>query len=239
MFGLFNPLHKKYTGSQATLVIIANVLGLAFIVLPYVIGAIFRLHISLALLTCWWTFVVGHCMGETFEFYYRLVGWDKGLHLVSGVLTFVSFYAMARSYFAAKGYDGGFAPSFAFAITASLAIGCVWETIEFTIDSLFGTNMQKFIPEQFFNGGNAFAPLEGAADEIASFYRMPEGYRFALLDSMFDCVNCIAGTALGAVVVGIVASKNRKFLERAFVRIPRREVDVVRCPQERTGVSEK
>lgn len=220
--GALNPVHKTYSKSQATLVVIANVIGLAFLAIPLLFRKVFRLGISFFIVLPWWAFVMCHSLGETFEFYYKLPGWDKMLHLVSGILQFLLFYGMARSYLAAKNAEGKFFMSLMFAIAASLATGCLWEIIEFSIDSLFGTNMQKFIPEEFFNGGNAFCELKGSAEEIAAYYSTPRGYKFALADTMYDCLNCLAGTVIGGVLTFCVTRKKPAFLERAFTVIPRK-----------------
>lgn len=221
LFGAFNFIHKAYSKSQAILVIIANVIGLVCLAIPLILRKVFGLHIIFVIVVLWETFVVCHSLGETFEFYYNFVGWDKALHLVSGVMQFLSFYGIAKSYCYSKNIAKSFAISLIFAICASLAVGCLWEMIEFFIDTFFGTNMQKFVPDKFFNGGDTFSELNGSIEDIATFYKSPEGYRYALMDSMLDCVNCLAGTVIGIIVLLITVRKKPDFLERSFIVKPR------------------
>ena len=51
-------------------------------------------------------------------------------------------------------------------------IGLMWEIYKFTFDSLFGTNMQKIIPEVhgLFNDGDSTSILNGTNDLIADFF---------------------------------------------------------------------
>lgn len=221
LFGALNPIHRTYSKSQATLVLIANAIGLVCVAIPFLISRLFRLDISHTIVMLWWTFVLCHSLGETFEFYYKVKMWDKALHFASGILQFTSFYGIARSCLANKNVEQKGLFSLIFAIAASLAVACLWEVIEFSIDSLFGTNMQKLIPDEFFNGGNTFAELHGTAEEIAAFYSAPSGYRYALMDSMLDCVNCLIGTGIGVVGTLAISKKRPQFLETSFTVRPR------------------
>ena len=50
----------------------------------------------------------------------------------------------------------------------------MWEIYKFTFDSLFGTNMQKIIPEVdgLFNDGDSTSILNGTNDLIADFLKL-------------------------------------------------------------------
>ena len=54
-----------------------------------------------------------------------------------------------------------------------------------------------------YNGGNSNLPLLGDNKTIAEFFRRPEGYRYALFDTMYDMVVCFVGTMLTTIVLGI------------------------------------
>ena len=223
IFGALNSVHNVYTKSQAKLVLIAGVIGLGSVALPFLLKWIFRLEISLPIVLMWWFFVLAHGLGEACELYYKIPLWDIALHLTSGILQFITFYAIARSYFSKKTVENKLFLSLVFAIASSLALACLWEIFEFTIDSLFGTNMQKVIPDQFFNGGSTSDNLSGLAGDIAEFYKTPEGYRYAVVDSMYDCLNCLAGTVLASIGMVVLTKFKPHAFERAFSVIPRKE----------------
>lgn len=82
-------------------------------------------------------------LGEVQNFYTKVWWWDILLHGLSGVtLGFIGFLIL---YVLDKGGRIDTSPflialfSFCFAV----AIGCVWEIFEFSMDQIFGLNMQK------------------------------------------------------------------------------------------------
>ena len=216
LLALFNPLHSKLTKAQARLVFNSNVMGLIFLAIPFLLRKLFRVHISFVLVLSAWAFVLCHVLGESFLLYERLAWFDKTLHTTSSVLIFFGYLGIARSFFFSKKYAGEFAASLVFAFAATFATALLWELVEFTIDSLMGTNMQRFVPNEFYNGGNSFSELSGTAEEIAAFYASPSGYKYALMDTMLDCVCCLTGTLFGTAVAIIINRKNPDFLKKAF-----------------------
>ena len=82
-------------------------------------------------------------LGEVFDFYNRFWWWDIAMHGGSaigfGLTGFVLVFMMFQG-------DRFAAPPSAiafFAFCFALAIGAMWEVFEFTMDQLFGLNMQK------------------------------------------------------------------------------------------------
>jgi len=132
--------------------------------------------------------LLGSVVGETFEFYYRVNNFDKFLHGFSGFFIAFIVYCIAANYCKDKEDIKNkvlFATLISFLASCTIALN--WEIYEHIVDVLFGTNMQKFMPENYlFNGGNTFAPLNGTAEEIAAFYSQPYGYSYALQDTMGD-----------------------------------------------------
>ncbi len=84
-------------------------------------------------------------LGEIFGFFAKVTWWDSLLHTFSGVmLTFLSFSLISlMNDVSNKNFrlNTGFMLLFAFCLT--LTIGAIWEIVEYTIDSIFGTNMQR------------------------------------------------------------------------------------------------
>ena len=82
-------------------------------------------------------------MGEVFDVYYRIWWWDLALHGLSaialGMIGFLFIYMLFDGdHFAAPPSAIAF-----LAFTFALSIGALWEIFEYTMDVVFGTNMQK------------------------------------------------------------------------------------------------
>jgi hypothetical protein len=82
-------------------------------------------------------------LGEAFDFYDRFWWWDILMHGFSaigfGLAGFVFIFALFEG-------DRYAAPAWAIAfisLTFAIAIGAMWEIFEFTMDAVFGVNMQK------------------------------------------------------------------------------------------------
>ena len=84
-------------------------------------------------------------LGEIGHFYDEIPFWDKFLHFQSGLLLGASGYIVVYLLNAHKKITIDVSPSFLafFAITFSLAIGVLWEVIEFAGDGALGTAWQR------------------------------------------------------------------------------------------------
>ncbi|MDI1302967.1 MAG: hypothetical protein PSX71_13765 [bacterium] len=84
-------------------------------------------------------------MGEVWQFYERLWWWDVALHASSGLLFgifgFLLVYALNEDRHADLHMRPGFVAFFAFLF--AVAAGGFWEIFEYSMDSIFGMNMQK------------------------------------------------------------------------------------------------
>lgn len=84
-------------------------------------------------------------LGEVHEYYTRFWWWDIALHtgsgLLLGILGFLLVYILNESDQIDLHMKPGFVAFFAFLF--AIGIGMLWEIFEFSMDNLFGTNMQK------------------------------------------------------------------------------------------------
>lgn len=190
--------HHQVTSTSPLLVMLVSFGGMILAFLPYLARALLKVDLSFFSNLFIQVFgLLGIGFGETLDCYYLFPWWDDVMHFLSGI--WVSFLAYSFLY-AWMGEDHlskahAYLSLGSFAI--SLAVALLWEVYEFSFDSLFGTDMQKTIPETlFFNGGNSFAPLLGNDNDIAAFFRSPEGYRYALMDTMSDLLECLGGSLL-------------------------------------------
>jgi hypothetical protein len=84
-------------------------------------------------------------LGEVEGYFLRFWWWDVVLHAGSGFLLgmvgFLLVFVLNQKEAVAVQMKAGFVALFAFAF--SLALGVIWEILEFAADQLLGTNMQK------------------------------------------------------------------------------------------------
>ncbi|MDQ8204502.1 hypothetical protein [Pelagicoccus sp. SDUM812003] len=84
-------------------------------------------------------------LGELRQFYVRIWWWDIALHTTSGfllgILGFLLVYLLNENARIELTMRPRFVAFFAFVF--AVAIGAVWEIFEFTMDQVFGTQMQK------------------------------------------------------------------------------------------------
>ncbi|MCY6371159.1 hypothetical protein [Clostridium ganghwense] len=84
-------------------------------------------------------------LGELGNYYYKFWWWDIMLHTFSGVILgmvgFLLIYILNRE----EKIDLIMSPFFValFSFTFALCMGALWEIFEFSMDSIFGLNMQK------------------------------------------------------------------------------------------------
>jgi len=84
-------------------------------------------------------------LGEVHGFYLKYWWWDSLLHtgsgLIVGIFGFLLVYVMNEK----EDIELSLKPSFIalFAFLFALGLGTLWEIMEFAIDQLFGSNMQK------------------------------------------------------------------------------------------------
>lgn len=85
-------------------------------------------------------------LGEVRNFYYIVPHWDTILHAFSGAMLGAFGFTLVTILNDSEKVKVTLSPLFVclFAFCFALAVGAIWEIYEFTGDSLFGLNMQKF-----------------------------------------------------------------------------------------------
>ena len=142
-------------------------------------------------------------LGEVRSFYYTVPHWDTILHTFSGAMLGALGFSMIAVFNNTERIPLNLSPLFiaVFAFCFALALGGIWEIYEFTMDVVFGTNMQKFA----LNDGTLLA---GQA---------------ALSDTMKDIIVDTVG-ALVMSAVGYISLKYQKgWVEKLMIRIGRRK----------------
>lgn len=157
--------------------------------LPSVLRMRFKLEVpamlsSVIVLFCFCALV----LGDGLDFYGRFPWWDSVLHGFSGVL--LSMIALWLIHIIMAGNDKAiyFNKYFLalFLVMFSLGMGACWEIIEYTYDSISGTNTQQFMAS---TTGSLFT-----AEDI------PLCGHAALGDTMTDLILDLVGALLVAIV---------------------------------------
>ena len=164
--------------------------GLIVMLLPTFITRRFKLVVPDFMCVLYYIFLyLAVFLGEIFSFYYKIPYWDVLLHTMSGAmlgaLGFILIDWLNRDSHVKLSASPIFVSLFAFSF--ALAIGAMWEIYEFSFDSLFGLNMQKFRAE------------DG---------RLLIG-RDALVDTMKDIITD-AAAAMAVSVIGYVKNVKKK-----------------------------
>lgn len=180
----------QHLRSDYVLMLLQCLLGLIVIGLPSLLEKKWSFEIPNYM--CILYFIFLYCaiyLGEVRNFYYVVPHWDTILHAFSGAMLGAFGFILVSILNDSSKVKVTLSPLFVclFAFCFAVAVGAMWEIYEFTGDSLFGLNMQKF--------------------------RTAEGTlligREALLDTMKDIIIDSVG-ALLVVVIGYLSMLKKK-----------------------------
>lgn len=138
-------------------------------------------------------------LGEVRNYYERFWWWDLALHgtagLLLGIFGFLIVYMLNRS----EAVDLHMRPAFLalFAFFFAVGIGALWEVFEFTMDQVFGLNMQK--------------PMLGD----------PSGLTDTMWDIIVDTLGAGAVALVGWYQLSRPKSRSDNWLRRFIARHPR------------------
>lgn len=114
---------------------------------PAFLNKQFRISVPELLLRIYIGFVTSALLfGEIFNFFVYVPWWDSILHLFSGSLIGVVGFSLLNILNNSEDLEFKLSPGFValFVFCFSLAVGVIWEIIEFTIDGFASSNMQRF-----------------------------------------------------------------------------------------------
>ncbi|MGN1227939.1 MAG: hypothetical protein ACI4TX_04775 [Christensenellales bacterium] len=191
--------------------IIQSFIGIALAILPFFIEKLFKIKISFIVYVVYsFAIILTILLGFIFKFYELLPFWDIVTHSISCLLL-MWMGTIIASKIISKDINNRTLIIILCGLLFALACGFIWEMIEYGTDEIFGTNMQKFIPEieSLYNGGNSHAQLNGTNEQIAEFFRQPNGYKWALQDTMQDFIWDTLGALFGLMLFSLL-SKNYK-----------------------------
>lgn len=121
--------------------------------------------------------------GEILGFFVKISWWDDVLHTFSGMLIALLSFSLINLLNKSNGegfkLNIWFATLFAFTLT--LAVGTLWEIIEFSSDMLFKTNMQRAYVSTMSGRGEALVGMNALYDTMHDL----------ILDAIGGCVVCV------------------------------------------------
>lgn len=125
---------------------VETVLILSITFLPLLLGRRFQVRIPHVFELLAIVFIYASLfLGEVHNYYVRYWWWDLVLHagagLLLGILGFLLVYVLNEKEDVNLDLNPGFMALFAFVF--AIALGTIWEIFEFTMDQLFGLEMQK------------------------------------------------------------------------------------------------
>jgi uncharacterized membrane protein YjdF len=179
-----------------TAVIASGIIVLTLV--PFFLGKFFRVFIPPAFVVLAILFVFASLfLGEIRGYYTRFWWWDILLHSSSGFLLGIIGFLLVHVLNETEDIGVHMKPGFVaiFAFMFAIGIGVLWEIFEFSMDSLFGLDMQK------------------------EMHGDPSGLTDTMWDLIVDTLGALAISILGYGYVK--AAGNESFLERwikAFVK---------------------
>lgn len=180
-----------------TLMLIQCVAGTLALLLPSFIAHRLKIIIPSGMIVAYAVFL--YCavyLGEVRSFYFIVPHWDTILHTFSGVMLGALGFTLISFVNNTEKIPVNLSPLFIamFTFCFAVALGVVWEIYEFSVDSFFNTNMQKFA-------------LEDGTQLIG---------QAALMDTMKDLiVDCIG--ALVFSILGYISLKRKSALPDKLV----------------------
>jgi len=115
--------------------------------IPTYINKRFRISVPDLLLRIYIGFVTcALLLGEIGQFFVYVKWWDSALHLFSGSMIGVVGFSLVNILNNSDDLEFKLSPGFValFVFCFSLAVGVIWEIVEYTIDGFANSNMQRF-----------------------------------------------------------------------------------------------
>lgn len=192
-------------------------ISLLYVCIPLLVEKLFkfRLQISLYFVTVF--YAVCPLLGYAYNMYYTVSWWDDIMHAFSGVI-----FAMFGAYLPKvinKNGKNSLVLCALFGLVFSMAISMAWEFVEFSLDSFFGTDMQKdtliYNIRSYLLGEWTDLPVSEMAEwnvnqVVVNGTELPGYLDIGLIDSMKDMIVETVGAIVYVVIY--IAGKGKHFV---------------------------
>ena len=191
---------------QSKIIMVATISSMIGILGPFIVEKILKIKFSIIVdIGVGVALLLSVFFGECLQFYYKISSYDKFLHFFGTMMFSMFGYSIAK-YFLKKSNNGNHQLLFSliFGFFFAIAIEAMWEIYEFSFDTIFGTNMQKYIPDEFLDCINESGDYTCSISEIGEFYKTKEGHQYAAIDTMYDIVCDTLGSLCGVLICNLV-----------------------------------
>jgi len=129
--------------TQEFFLIFSGIIALFFMFLPAILQRKWKVFLPVEIDIFLSIFILVHfVLGEVHN-YYRLPWFDLALHMSSAAVVALLGFLIIYVFLSTKKITARPSMILLFAISLSMCIGATWEIFEFSMDQLFGFNMQK------------------------------------------------------------------------------------------------
>jgi len=186
--------------SDYTLMLLQCIMGIIVMLLPGILQRRLKITIPSGMHVAFAIFLFcGVYLGEVHYFYFRVPHWDTMLHIFSGFALGALGLSILGVLNKSDSVPVSLSPAFIaiFAFSFAVSIGVIWEIYEFTVDSIAGLNMQKYILEsgEYLSG------------------------REALFDTMKDLIVDSLGALVSSVAGYISIKRKDGWLDRIQIQV--------------------
>lgn len=195
-----DSMSKSEVRSRDAFILLNSFLMLGATILPSILEHQLKIEIPSLMEIIFVVFAfLALVLGEISNFYAKFDWWDDMLHASSGILItslgFIVLNTLNQSDRIASKMNPIFICIFAFCF--SVCIGALWEIVEWTVDGIAGTNMQRFSD---------------------SYTRVNFEGRDALRDTMGDIILETCTSAVVAVIGYIDLRKRKQFIPNLVLK---------------------
>ncbi len=209
MMTLFGDLNL-YSYTQAKTVALTSGGASIAIFIPAIVQKISKKKISpvidMVLLV---SFLLSVFIGEACQVYLRLSWWDKFLHFIATAGLSLLFYVLGKMIIdkiqpSEEKKKSKTIFALVFGCLCAVMFEVCWEVYEFAADSILGTNMQKYVPDEYYDVILEDGSLDMSMEAVFEFFSTKDGYTYALQDTMLDIVTDVGGGITGAILSGVL-----------------------------------
>lgn len=171
---------------------------LVLLALPVFVRRFFRIKIPRTFQMIYVAFAFcGIVLGDVANFFDKFKHWDSLLHFFSGILLACLGFVLINTLNKADSVALQLSPIFVAVcvLCFAIAIGAIWEILEYTFDDLFGTSTQTY--------------MESTGGSVAGADDVPLVGHEALKDTMWDLILDTAGAVIVAIF-GFLQLKHEK-----------------------------
>ncbi len=213
---------------QSKIVMVASCSAIVGILCVPLVEHILKINFSIFVDICIAVdLILSIILGEASNVYYRVQNYDKFLHFLGTLQFAVLGYSLSK-FFLRETNKGSHQLFFSlmFGFFFAVAIEAMWEVYEFSFDSLCGTNMQKYIPDEFISCVDEKGNYTCSDEEIAAFYATKEGHHFAIMDTMYDIICDTCGSLTGIIICGLIFKFKPSLQDEIIYRSSKEEVSI-------------